>query len=523
MINRKVNFIKLGVLLFGIPLLLWNCEKEEFINQPSNITESNISLRHITAKQIPEITNDLKSKLVFAKNSNSSLDINYDYILEVSDSLNNKTFSFKTNQGLENNYFVNIVINSSDSIISEPLVYKYIPTEQFFLEYINSIKPFSEFQGKIEIYTIDNFLQSTKSKNYQNRTLDGAPCNTIPVNDTNLGDIYNNNDGGGSEYYNCEVVRRTEACWCEGDLVGVHDHEATVVVYEINCQRDYTKIGTNNNTLCGGSNSSNNGPSSVGVNEPIIEICDDTDCTCPNGYKKNANGDCVKETNCEKLNRLVNNDDTNIKQALQNLKNNINTNGENGTEFTNNIITGFDSANLAPTNTNQISFAIGKEMYAAAHTHPPKATYPMFSFDDVLLLFNIYRTSRSDLKPNATLFLVSKETSNSQANVYAITFKDINTFGTKLTKEINAIGNDNPDANINQTTAQKVALLRQSYEKEERKNETGISGTLASNEQTFLKFFKEYGIALHKATDSNISNWAELSEGSLNPITTPCN
>ena len=27
--NRKINFIKLGIFLFGISILLFNCEKEE--------------------------------------------------------------------------------------------------------------------------------------------------------------------------------------------------------------------------------------------------------------------------------------------------------------------------------------------------------------------------------------------------------------------------------------------------------------------------------------------------------------
>jgi hypothetical protein len=27
--NRKTNFIKLGILFFGISFLLWNCENEE--------------------------------------------------------------------------------------------------------------------------------------------------------------------------------------------------------------------------------------------------------------------------------------------------------------------------------------------------------------------------------------------------------------------------------------------------------------------------------------------------------------
>jgi hypothetical protein len=476
-------------------LLLWNCEKEELLSELQNNENGRISLRHITSKQIPTITNVLKSKFSFAKNNNSLLNINFNNILEVVDSLNTKTYSFKTYNTSKDNSFINVVISQTENQVSEPLVYKYIATNHFFSEYTNGIKYFSEFEGRIEIYTLDKYLNNTKNKNHQSKNFDGAPCNSIEVGDNNFGDIFdNNNTTGGSESYNCEVIRSVESCSCGNDLglmVQEEDNHTWVkiVVYTIDCQRDYSQKSLKTETLCGGSNSTNNGPSNIGVNEPKIEVCDDDNCNCPNGYVKDANGKCIKETNCEKLNRLVSDSNTKIKESLQNLKNNININGENGTEFTHDFTNGSDAANLAPTNTNQITFIPRPELYAAAHTHPPVATYPMFSFADVLLLFDIYRKSRSDLKPNATLFLVSKETSSSQANVYAITFKDVNLFGTKLSQEINSIESNDPDSNSNLSTAQKVTLLEQSYENKERENETGISGTLVSNEQTFLNFF----------------------------------
>ena len=44
--NRKTNFIKLGILFFGISLLLWNCEKEEFIEENSiNQTSNDFNLK----------------------------------------------------------------------------------------------------------------------------------------------------------------------------------------------------------------------------------------------------------------------------------------------------------------------------------------------------------------------------------------------------------------------------------------------------------------------------------------------
>ena len=36
--TRKLNFLKIGILFFGITILLWNCEKEEiFIDTIQNI------------------------------------------------------------------------------------------------------------------------------------------------------------------------------------------------------------------------------------------------------------------------------------------------------------------------------------------------------------------------------------------------------------------------------------------------------------------------------------------------------
>ena len=43
--KRSANYLKLGILLFGISILLWNCEKDEIINKPHQ--ESKVRVKQI--------------------------------------------------------------------------------------------------------------------------------------------------------------------------------------------------------------------------------------------------------------------------------------------------------------------------------------------------------------------------------------------------------------------------------------------------------------------------------------------
>lgn len=68
--NKLKNRLKIGILFLGISLLLWNCEKDEFIEQQSETVRHSQTYQKISAKEIPEIILNLKSKFKVAKTSN---------------------------------------------------------------------------------------------------------------------------------------------------------------------------------------------------------------------------------------------------------------------------------------------------------------------------------------------------------------------------------------------------------------------------------------------------------------------
>ena len=62
--NRKSKFIKLGILLFGVTIVLWNCTKEDEIYQQEvqqKNTASRISFKQFEGKVSP---NNLYNKLL---------------------------------------------------------------------------------------------------------------------------------------------------------------------------------------------------------------------------------------------------------------------------------------------------------------------------------------------------------------------------------------------------------------------------------------------------------------------------
>ena len=69
--NRKINFIKLGIFLFGISILLWNCEKES--NQiDQNIDGVNVNSIIVEEFRVNENNNNPVFKSILTKlNSNS--------------------------------------------------------------------------------------------------------------------------------------------------------------------------------------------------------------------------------------------------------------------------------------------------------------------------------------------------------------------------------------------------------------------------------------------------------------------
>ena len=131
--NELTNFLKLGILLIGISLLLWNCEKENLL-EPFAVenVKSPYKIRSLRLEEIPRVEN------YFRKNFNKSVfgktdDINgaifdVDNILETIDTIQNTNYSFRFVFPLTpSGEFYNLIIGKTpEGELTTPLVLKFI-------------------------------------------------------------------------------------------------------------------------------------------------------------------------------------------------------------------------------------------------------------------------------------------------------------------------------------------------------------------------------------------------------------
>jgi len=80
--NRKINFIKLGILLFGVSIILWNCVEEQFIENevetPIQINAKTVSFKdaiaHFNSKK-----EKIKLKRTYSKGTENPLEVTPDW------------------------------------------------------------------------------------------------------------------------------------------------------------------------------------------------------------------------------------------------------------------------------------------------------------------------------------------------------------------------------------------------------------------------------------------------------------
>ena len=173
------NYLKLGILLFGISLLLWNCEKEEFIQ--SETSHKKLKTKRVNIEDIPNIASILSKngKTIQGRTTQLSCgNVNLNNIIEVineEDGKTNYTFSFIHNSNEEEAVLYNYVIFVLDNDNYSEYIVKYTPDTNFLNNYsIYNNSDINNFTGKMEIFLYDSFCSSSKkSKNTTN------PCNTI--------------------------------------------------------------------------------------------------------------------------------------------------------------------------------------------------------------------------------------------------------------------------------------------------------------------------------------------------------
>jgi hypothetical protein len=144
--------------------------------------------------------------------------------------------------------------------------------------------------------------------------------------------------------------------------------------------------------------------------------------------------------------------------------------------------------------------------YGQIHTHP-EGTVPMFSWQDIENLKDLYKFAKPNYKQDVFMIIVCPNN-----KVYAVKVDDF----TKLETKIDADWNNSKynTYTVDEKNKDLKEMMKEVYRKD------------SNSERAFLKRFKEYGISVYKA-NIEVTEWSKLSLNNPNSnnssvIPTPC-
>lgn len=234
---------------------------------------------------------------------------------------------------------------------------------------------------------------------------------------------------------------------------------------------------------------------------------------------------------CKSLSDLISPTVGNARDKIIEVQNEgVGFNGEKGATFT--YLNGVygSSPVMSSMNSNANAYVINllpnspnPAIYAAVHTHQDNDSQtPMFSFNDLMILYKMYISTNHDNQPNVTFILTLPNSST-----FAIKIDNINTFKDFL----NSILLDS-DVNEQKTESDKIKKRNSIFHNmccsDCNVGNTSISGNNYDNKfiAGFLTTLNNYGVSLYRATN-NITGWEKLiaptSSSSNNYTTEPCN
>jgi len=534
--NKLSNFLKIGILLFGISLLILNCDKDLEIDNPIESSDFVIDVKSLNQEQInPKILSFLASKNGLANKSNSSsknIDykalINFDNIIQVIDQLGNTNYTFilevKDNDPTT---FYNLIVNESQTS-TEPhiTIHKFVSDPSSLENFINSNYNFEKFNGKILKYNLPNFLSShTDYLSKSTTAIDDCLCSEIPISGgSGYGSGGSTNPvgggpggpisgGGGSDpsnpFDNCDTYMYVSEC-------------ATTDRWhlESNCGDSSTAKYSMPVLVCGGE-------PDVYLNKQSSKIDD-----CNNPCEGTGSGGTAAillplnqfeliEDHCPDLKNIIDTNKANAKPFLENLKTTVDQEGENGVSMKKDGDT-YTNTNLPTTTTNQIGIPMGGANYAAAHSHPSLTTYPMFSWNDIYVLLNLYLRAESSVRNEVTFMLASKNHPLfAQVNVFALKINDFRAFRRAFYKALSDIVAERSDLESSDSIEDKLDALNEKLGRKYGETEEN------QQEKAFLDFFKSFELSLYKAND-NLDSWSEVKTAQFTPtasgvVEIPCN
>lgn len=228
------------------------------------------------------------------------------------------------------------------------------------------------------------------------------------------------------------------------------------------------------------------------------------------------------ESPCDKIKPKLNPSKGNLKDKIINMRPGADlTNGEHTMQLNKTISGSYSTGSINISVGLQGTVKSGGDAYGSIHTHPWSTSFPMFSFTDVYSLSRFFDNSASHNTKDVSVILVIK-IQNAQGILedvtYALTINNSEaTFMAKVDAIYNSFAGDEEKMMKDMDTG-----IKEYFDKEKIANTKNY-------ERSFLNFFKDYGITLHKA-NSDLTHWEQLSINDLNkPIAQqtvqyqPCN
>jgi len=495
--NRKINFIKLGIFLFGISLFFSNCENEVLVEEENSNEKQSIIRRKIAFNNTVHFnkTSPIIKNIKLPKKSNYlSRNIEDENVIVHTDEVqyatyvDTHTYTFKITREFPEYYIENIVLhyNVENDSYDEYLLQYDISAEEFQNIYNGGTRENSK--------TIITPLNTGTFSNLSSRgTVEcDTSCETVDVNCSAGGNHSPGESCSGTpdqqpyQYEFCRTTCRYVEYIDAGDSAG----------------------GGGSNT--GGGGATDNNPTN---NDIITDPLPSNPCEnniTGNAGVLNSAGDCINIANtkpCEKITELLNN--SYIKDKIQSINNDATFNldyekGFNLNDYGNGPIATVNNGNAQETSITVLIDKTNGSSIGFIHTHfnSNKRTSPLFSIEDLRALNAVYQWRKYKQKPleNITVILVSP------AGVYAMVIKNYVFFAEE--------GNN--------LHTEEFRERRKKYY-EEFPKDLNLMPHSDKIEKVVLKQLKKYGVGLFKAND-DLSGWNELTldEQTNNTIPTPC-
>lgn len=165
--SKIANLLKIGVLLLGVSLLLWNCEKDEVVEHYSNNQKKTLEFLNLSDVKdnltITKIIDKINNQTKLSKSEKQNFSVNTTRILKVVDNKGVETYSFYLYvRKDQNSSFENFVIRKEEDKYDFYLIkYFYDLTKQEF--------PYTQKRIQIEEEEITNLEEIVS---YASKTLE---------------------------------------------------------------------------------------------------------------------------------------------------------------------------------------------------------------------------------------------------------------------------------------------------------------------------------------------------------------